>query len=88
MKHNTTTKFWKLYYNLSEAVQELADKNFSLLKADPLHPSLHFKEISGKDNLWAARVGDHFRALAIREDNELYWFWIGSHAEYDRIISQ
>ncbi|SFC39796.1 ParE family toxin-like protein [Spirosoma endophyticum] len=88
MNHHTTTKFWKRYYSLSEAIQELADKNFDLLKADPLHPSLHFKEISGKDNLWAARVGDHFRALAIREDNELYWFWIGSHSEYDRIISQ
>lgn len=88
MNHRTTAKFWKRYYDLPELIQELADKNFELLKADPLHPSLHFKELSGKDNLWSARVGDHFRALAIREDGEFYWFWIGTHAEYDRIISQ
>ena len=51
MKHHTTSKFWKRYYNLSEAIQELADKIFELLKADSLHPSLHFKEISGKESL-------------------------------------
>ena len=88
MNHHTTSKFWKRYYNLSEAVQGLADKNFELLKADPTHPSLHFKQISVRDNLWSARVGDHFRVLAIREDDELYWFWIGHHSEYDRIINQ
>ncbi len=86
MTHHTTSKFWKRYYNLSESIQKLADKNFELLKADSLHPSLHFKEISGKDNLWSARVGDHFRVLAIREEDKLYWFWIGSHAEYNKII--
>ena len=88
MNHRTTTKFWKRYYALPDAIQDLANKNFEILKADPFHPSLHFKELSHKENLWSARVGDHFRALAIRESDELYWFWIGSHAEYDRIISQ
>ncbi|UFH52960.1 type II toxin-antitoxin system RelE/ParE family toxin [Spirosoma sp. KNUC1025] len=88
MNHRTTPKFWKCYYNLSEVVQELADKNFELLKADQAHPSLHFKEISGKHNLWSARVGDHFRALALREDDELYWFWIGTHEEYNKLIKR
>lgn len=88
MNHRTTAKFWKRYYALPEAIQELADKNFELLKADSLHPSLHFKEISSKTNLWSARVGDHFRALAIRNEDELFWFWIGTHAEYNRLIRQ
>ncbi|WP_018620987.1 hypothetical protein [Spirosoma luteum] len=88
MNHRTTDKFWKRYYLLPTNIQELADKNFKLLKADLFHPSLHFKEISGKDSLWSARVGDHFRVLAIREETELYWFWIGHHSEYDRIVSQ
>ena len=87
MNHHTTSKFWKSYYNLPEAVQDLEDKNFELLKIDPSHPSLHFKEISGKENLWSARVGDHFRVLAIHED-EFYWFWIGSHAEYNQLIKR
>ncbi len=87
MIHRTTAKFWKRYYELPVSIQELADKNFDLLKNDSLHPSIHFKEISGKKNLWSARVGDSFRALALREDDAFYWFWIGHHSEYDRLIT-
>ncbi len=56
--------------------------NFERLKADPYHPSLHFKQI-GK--LWSARVGIAYRALAVRTGDDLVWFWIGSHADYDKL---
>ncbi|QJD80499.1 ParE family toxin-like protein [Spirosoma rhododendri] len=88
MNHRTTAKFWKRYHTLPESVQELADKNFNLLKGDSFHPSIHFKEISNRKSLWSARVGDSFRALAFREDDTFYWFWIGHHSEYDRLITQ
>ena len=32
------------------------------------------------------RIGIHYRALAVKSDNEMAWFWIGSHAEYDRLL--
>jgi hypothetical protein len=28
----------------------------------------------------------HYRALAIEIPDGLLWFWIGSHADYDKII--
>ncbi len=65
------------------AVRDLADKNFQLLKADPKHPSLHFKKI-GK--LWSVRVGAHYRALGLDKPEGIVWFWIGSHADYDRFL--
>ncbi len=34
----------------------------------------------------SARVGLHYRALAVRTDDVLAWFWIGTHAEYDQLI--
>ena len=43
MKHLTLPRFWQCYRQLPSGVQELADKNFALLEADPHHPSLHFK---------------------------------------------
>jgi hypothetical protein len=43
---------------------------------------LHFKKIDG---FWSVRVGIHHRALAIDVEGGVLWFWIGSHAEYDRI---
>jgi hypothetical protein len=35
---------------------------------------------------WSVRVGIGYRALAVAGDDGPVWFWIGSHAEYDRII--
>ncbi len=53
------------------------------LADDPYHPSLHFKKIRG---LWSVRVGRSYRALAAEQDGDYLWFWIGAHAEYDRLI--
>jgi hypothetical protein len=69
---------------LPERIQRLADKNYELLKADPRHPSLHFKKI---DDFWSVRVGAHYRALGTDEEDGILWFWIGSHAEYDKLVS-
>ena len=52
--HRTTTRFWKCYENLPEPIQQIAKKNFELLKANPSHPSLYFKKV-GK--FWSVRVG-------------------------------
>jgi hypothetical protein len=82
VRHFASPEFWAAYRNLPDAVRRLADKNFALLKSEPRHPSLHFKKV-GK--LWSARVGLHYRALATEADGDLVWFWIGSHAEYDRL---
>jgi hypothetical protein len=82
MRHFASPDFWAAYRKLPEAVRVLADKNFALLKSEPRHPSLHFKKV-GK--LRSARVGLHYRALAAEVDGDLVWFWIGSHAEYDRL---
>jgi len=73
-----------LYQALPPNVRDLADKNFQLLKSNPQHPSLHFKRIN---ELWSVRVGAHYRALGIDVEGGVQWIWIGSHAEYDNIIS-
>ena len=83
MKHHTTVDFWESYGRLPESVRRVADANYELLKADPKHPSLHFKRVG---RLWSARVGIGYRALAVDGPDGLVWFWIGPHAEYDRII--
>lgn len=66
-----------------KAVRNLADKNFALLRADPMHPSLHFKKVG---RFRSAPVGRNFRALAVEIEDGLLWFWIGNHAEYERLI--
>ena len=84
MKHIATESFWARYDALPANTRKLADKNFELLKHNPEHPSLHFKDVS--KGLWSARVGMHFRALAIPHDNGFARIWIGTHAEYDKLL--
>ena len=83
--HRATPRFWTDYENLPEAIRELADKNFKLLKADPRHPSLQFKKIG---NFWSARVGIAHRVLAIEDGEDFIWLWIGTHDEYERVINR
>jgi len=84
LKHFASSKFWALYQALPEDVRELADKNYQLLKNNPHHPSLHFKRIG---QLWSVCVSDHYRALGIDEAGGINWIWIGTHAEYDKLVS-
>ena len=85
MKHRASPRFWRYYRGLPRDVQSLADKSYTLLKTNPSHSSLHFKKVA---QFWSARVGLHDRALAVESGDELAWFWIGSHAEYDRLVGR
>jgi hypothetical protein len=83
VKHFATPEFWRCYHALPAQTRELADRCFGLLKADSTHPSLHFKRIG---HYWSARVGSNYRAVAVESREGLIWFWIGRHAEYDRLL--
>ncbi len=84
MRHRSSPRFWSFYDDLPEPIQRLANENFELLKTNPRHPSLQFKKAG---RFWSARVGIHYRAIAVQEDSDFVWFWIGHHSEYDRLIS-
>jgi hypothetical protein len=86
MTHMADPEFWRLYRALPKDIRGRADKSFALLRASPGHPSLRLKKVKGHSCLWSARVGLDYRVLATEEDNGLHWFWIGSHAEYDRLL--
>jgi hypothetical protein len=85
MKHQTTRRFWKYFNGLSEDVKRIAEKNFELLKKNPTHPSLHFKKVG---RIWSARVGIRHRALAVKDEEDFIWVWIGTHDEYERMIQK
>jgi len=83
LRHFAAPSFWACYRTLPQSVRDLADKNYELLKAN-LHTSLC---ISRKlENTAPFRVGLQYRALAVETDDDLLWFWIGSHSEYDKLV--
>ncbi len=81
--HKATQRFWARLENLPVEIQNIAHKNFALLKVNPQHPSLHFKKVG---HFWSARVGKQYRALAIKDDADFIWVWIGTHNEYDQLV--
>jgi len=83
VNHRASRRFWRLYGALPDDVRSLADKNFRLLKADPSHPSLHFKKVA---RFWSVRVGIQHRALATEVGSDFVWVWIGNHHDYERLI--
>jgi hypothetical protein len=66
-------------------VQRLADRCYALLRQNPRHPSLPFKPVG---RFWSVRVGLHHRAVAVEHEGNMVWFWIGGHADYDRLLGQ
>jgi hypothetical protein len=84
--HYTTRRFWQGYKALPEKAQQIADQCYKLLKTDPSHPSLHFKKIGNK--YWSVRAGLNYRALGVEVEGGISWFWIGTHAEYDKLIDK
>jgi hypothetical protein len=83
MRHFASASFWTAYETLPEQIRRQADNQYEMLKANPRHPSLSFKRVGP---YWSVRIGRRYRALATEADQGLIWFWIGSHAEYDKII--
>jgi hypothetical protein len=84
VKHLASQRFWSCYSGLPVEVRRLADANYQLLKANDGHRSLQFKRIG---RFRSVRVGLHYRALAVEAGDDVLWFWIGHHAEYDRLIA-
>ena len=83
--HRSTARFRKCFQRLPVNIQDLSNKCFYLLKLNPRHPSLHFKKI---EKFWSVRVGINHRALAIEDDEDFIWVWIGNHEEYERMIKE
>lgn len=86
MNHRTLPRFWEDFKRLSKDVQALADKNFELLKSDSHHPSRHFKKVNTRKQLWSARIGTQYHALGVEKPDGILWFWIGVHAEYEKML--
>jgi hypothetical protein len=64
LRHFASPDFWFHYRALPVEIQQLADKCFEFMKADPRHPSIHLK-----------RVGEYWSDLAKRDFSEVMYYW-------------
>ncbi len=88
MISHTTERFRRAFSQLPEHIQRQARETYRLFRDNPHHPSLWFRQVHPRRPIYSARISLNYRALGVREGDEIIWFWIGPHAEYERLISR
>ena len=83
-----TEQFLTHYRALPKQVREQARQAYALFIQDPHHPSLRFRRVHPTRPIFSARVGIDYRVVGLRNGNDIFWYWIGSHSEYDQLLKQ
>jgi len=97
MISHINARFRKAFRQLPQDIKEKAKKSYKLWKKDPFHPSLEFPFAGNIHSSacilqnrcrYSVRIGLNWRAVGVRENSILVWFWIGSHEDYNKLLSQ
>ena len=88
MNSRTTERFRKAFGQLPHRVQRQARAAYKLFLQNPHHPSLQFKQVHPVRPIYYVRISLDYRAVGIRDGDEIVWYWIGTHSDYDRLISR
>jgi mRNA-degrading endonuclease RelE of RelBE toxin-antitoxin system len=86
VKSRTAPRFWTALSKLPDRVRRDVRAAYRQFTEDPRHPSLDFKLVNPKRRTYSVRIGIHYRALGLREGDEITWYWVGKHDEYERLI--
>ena len=88
MNSRTTRAFRARFAALPAQVRHRAKKAYQQFRDEPSHPGLQFKKVHDDPLIYSVRVGLGYRALGAMAGDTVTWFWIGSHAEYDKLLDQ
>jgi hypothetical protein len=79
--------FWRAYERLAPSLKAQAREAWRLFEKAPEHPSLRFKKLQGRTDLWSVRINEQYRAVGVRSGEVIDWIWIGTHNEFDNLFS-
>ena len=88
MNSRITERFRKALADLPKKVRRQARGAYRLFRQNPNHPSLRFKQVHPVRGIHSVRVSLDYRALGVRDKDEIVWFWIGSHADCDSLLAR
>ena len=71
---------------LPEQIQRQAKTAFRKFQQDPYQAGLQFKQVHEVKPIYSARISRDYRAVGIKNDEEIIWFWIGSHSDYNNLL--
>lgn len=85
-----TREFRYLYGELPPRIRILGLKTYELFLENPRHPSLALHALkdnikgSHKDGSFAVSITMRYRAIYFVDGDVNVWYWVGSHADYNR----
>lgn len=79
--------FWRAYRSLAPTVKARAREAYRLFAQNPDHPSLRFKKLQARNDVWSVRISDQYRAVGVRSGDTVEWIWIGTHKEFDNLFT-
>ena len=88
MNSHITNKFRKAFADMPADARKQARQAYRLFIENPQHPSLRFKSIDPTRLIYSVRIGLNYRAVGVRDGDDIIWYWVGSHADYDKLIRQ
>ncbi len=88
MNSYLTEEFIDYFSKLPQDIKKKSRKNYWIWRQNPHHRSLQFKRVHSQEPLYSVRIGIGWRALGLVEKGDIYWFWIGSHANYEKLLKQ
>ena len=88
MISHTSERFRKALAALPKQVRHQAKEAYKQFKQNPFYPSLRFKRIHSTKPIYSVRINVEYRAVGIQNENEIIWFWIGSHEDYEKLLSR
>ncbi|MBI1923060.1 hypothetical protein HYR99_02300 [Candidatus Poribacteria bacterium] len=83
LNSRTTHSFREAFKALPPDVRQRAREAYRLWRDNPNLPGLRFKRVGDEVSV---RIGRNYRALGILQGDTVYWYWVGKHDVYDRMI--
>jgi hypothetical protein len=84
----TSSDFRRDLAQVPPAIKRQAREAYRLFSRNPQHPSLKFKKLPPHEDLWSVRINSDCRAIGRYRGEVLLWFFVGSHADYDKLVSR
>ena len=88
MNSRTTRRFRELLAALPNHVRQQTREAYRIFQQNAAHPGLRFKQVHTDPPIYSARVGISYRAVGVLDGKTVVWYWIGSHADYDKLLAQ
>lgn len=86
MNSRTRPSFWRACARLDGSAKAAAQRAYALFLENPAHPSLRFKKLGGLERACSVRVNEQYRAVGDRHGDTIFWVWIGTHNEFDKLF--